>query len=88
MQAVPKPRKTVAERACGFRDGQLAVLEILDSFWASAPLCRFAKLQANPQLPAATFQFKPPAGWTCSNSQVELKASASSPSRWPLAPPG
>ena len=62
VQAVPKAKEGQLQNVrVGFRDGQLAVLEILDSFGQRSTL-RFAKLQANPQLPAATFQFKPPAG--------------------------
>ena len=45
----------------GLRGEQLAVLEILDGFGQRSSI-RFDNLQANPQLPAATFQFKPPAG--------------------------
>ena len=49
----------------GFRVGDkvadLAVLEILDSFGQRSVLS-FAQFQANPALPADTFQFKPPAG--------------------------
>ena len=41
--------------------GQLAALEILDSF-GQRSLIHFTHLQINPTLPASTFQFKPPAG--------------------------
>ena len=62
VQAVPKAEEGQLQNVrVGFREGQLAVLEILDSFGQRSTL-RFAKLQANPQLPPATFQFKPPAG--------------------------
>jgi outer membrane lipoprotein carrier protein len=62
VQAVPKAKEGQLQNVrVGFREGQLAVLEILDSFGQRSTL-RFAKLQANPQLPTATFQFKPPAG--------------------------
>jgi outer membrane lipoprotein carrier protein len=62
VQAVPKAKEGQLQNVrVGFREGQLAVLEILDSFGQRSTL-RFAKLQANPQLPVATFQFKPPAG--------------------------
>jgi len=62
VQAVPKAKDGQLQNVrVGFRDGQLAVLEILDGFGQRSAI-RFANLQANPQLPASTFQFKPPAG--------------------------
>lgn len=53
----------------GFRVGensalessQLAALEIVDSF-GQRSLLNFSKVQVNPTLPGATFQFKPPQG--------------------------
>ncbi|MBY0454546.1 MAG: outer membrane lipoprotein chaperone LolA [Burkholderiaceae bacterium] len=45
----------------GFAQGQLAALEIADSFGQQSTI-RFTHLQTNPALPASTFQFKPPAG--------------------------
>lgn len=45
----------------GFAGEQLAALEILDSF-GQRSMIRFSQVQTNPVLPAATFQFKPPAG--------------------------
>ena len=45
----------------GFAGDQLAALDILDSF-GQRSLIRFTGMQANPALPAGTFQFKPPAG--------------------------
>jgi len=45
----------------GFAGEQLAALDILDSF-GQRSLIRFTGMQANAALPAATFQFKPPAG--------------------------
>lgn len=49
----------------GLRSGdkgvELAALEILDSFGQRSEL-RFTAFELNPQLPAQTFQFKPPAG--------------------------
>lgn len=45
----------------GFDGEQLAALDILDSF-GQRSLIRFTQVQANPVLPAATFQFQPPAG--------------------------
>lgn len=45
----------------GFAGTQLAALEILDSF-GQRSMIRFSQVQTNPTLPAATFEFKPPAG--------------------------
>lgn len=45
----------------GFQGGELAALEILDSF-GQRSLMRFANLRINIPLDGATFQFKPPAG--------------------------
>ncbi len=45
----------------GERSDQLAALEIQDSFGQRSVLT-FTKLEINPNLPAASFQFKPPAG--------------------------
>lgn len=62
VQAVPKAKDGQLQYVrVGFRGEQLAVLEILDSFGQRSSI-RFDNLQPNPQLPASTFQFKPPAG--------------------------
>jgi len=62
VQATPKARDGQLQSVrVGLRGEQLAVLEILDGFGQRSSI-RFDNLQANPQLPAATFQFKPPAG--------------------------
>lgn len=45
----------------GFQGGELAALEILDSF-GQRSLMRFANLRINIPLDGASFQFKPPAG--------------------------
>ncbi|MBU2409083.1 MAG: outer membrane lipoprotein chaperone LolA [Gammaproteobacteria bacterium] len=45
----------------GFQGDALAELEILDSFGQRSVL-KFNKVEVNPQLPAGTFAFKPPAG--------------------------
>lgn len=45
----------------GFKAAELAALEILDSF-GQRSLLTFNRLEANPALPASSFQFKPPAG--------------------------
>ena len=60
--ATPKSRDGQLQNVrVGLRGDQLEVLEILDSF-GQRSVIRFANLQANLLLPAATFQFKPPAG--------------------------
>ncbi|MBA4112421.1 MAG: outer membrane lipoprotein carrier protein LolA [Verminephrobacter sp.] len=62
VQAVPKAKDGQLQNVrVGFRGEQLAVLEILDSFGQRSSI-RFDNLQPNPQLPASTFQFKPPVG--------------------------
>src|SRR3990167_7678126 len=62
VQAVPKAKDGQLQNGrVGFRGEQLAVLEILDSFGQRSSI-RFDDLQPNPQLPASTFQFKPPVG--------------------------
>ena len=43
------------------KGGELAALEIMDSFGQRSVLT-FARVEINPALPAETFQFKPPAG--------------------------
>lgn len=43
------------------RTPELAALEIHDSF-GQRSLLRFSQVEVNPQLPASTFQFQPPAG--------------------------
>lgn len=45
----------------GFKQGQLAVLEILDSFGQRSRL-DFAQFESKAAIPAARFQFTPPAG--------------------------
>ena len=45
----------------GFKAGELAALEITDSFGQRSVLT-FSHFESNPALPAETFQFKPPAG--------------------------
>ncbi|HAU58099.1 MAG TPA: outer membrane lipoprotein carrier protein LolA [Comamonadaceae bacterium] len=62
VQAVPKAKDGQLQNVrVGFRGEQLAELEILDSFGQRSSI-RFDNLQPNPQLPASTFQFKPPVG--------------------------
>lgn len=45
----------------GLAGAQMAALEIMDNF-GQRSLIHFSHVQTNPTLPAATFQFKPPAG--------------------------
>ena len=45
----------------GDKAGELAALEIIDSFGQRSVLT-FSRFESNPALPAETFQFKPPAG--------------------------
>ncbi|MDT8992341.1 outer membrane lipoprotein chaperone LolA [Curvibacter sp. APW13] len=60
--AMPKSRDSGLQSVrVGFKAGELARLDILDSFGQRSVLS-FSAYQANPVLDAATFQFKPPAG--------------------------
>ena len=60
--ATPKARDSQLQSVrIGFRAGELARLEILDSFGQKSVLT-FNALQANVPLTAGEFQFKPPAG--------------------------
>lgn len=62
VQATPKAKDGQLQNVrVGLRGDQLAVLEILDSF-GQRSVIRFANVQANPALPAATFEFKVPPG--------------------------
>lgn len=62
VQATPRAKDGQLQSVrVGFAGDQLAALEILDSF-GQRSVIRFDKLQANPQLPASTFDFKVPAG--------------------------
>lgn len=45
----------------GFVGADLKAMELLDNFGQTTHI-RFSKLERNPQLPAATFKFVPPAG--------------------------
>lgn len=59
--ATPKSKEGVLQSVrIGFKDKQLATLEILDSF-GQRSLMTFIAMQINPAMPANTFQFKPPA---------------------------
>jgi outer membrane lipoprotein carrier protein len=60
--ATPKAKDSQLQAVrVGFREGNLAVLEILDSFGQKSTMT-FNAFQANLPLDAASFQFKPPAG--------------------------
>ena len=62
VRAVPKAKDSALQTVrVGFKSGELAVLEIVDSFGQRSSL-RFTAFQTNPALDAAVFQFKPPAG--------------------------
>lgn len=62
VRASPKAKDSSLQLVrVGFRSGQLAVLEITDSFGQRSSL-RFNAFNANTALDAATFQFKPPQG--------------------------
>jgi outer membrane lipoprotein carrier protein len=50
-----------AGEKAGVKSSELAALEILDSF-GQRSLLSFNKVEVNPKLPGATFQFKPPQG--------------------------
>jgi outer membrane lipoprotein carrier protein len=62
VQATPKTKDGQLKSVrVGFAGEQLAALDILDSF-GQRSVIRFTGMQANPALPAGSFQFKPPAG--------------------------
>ncbi|MBS0392608.1 MAG: outer membrane lipoprotein chaperone LolA [Proteobacteria bacterium] len=62
VQATPKAQGGQLKSVrVGFEGDKLAALDILDSFGQRSQI-RFTAMQVNPQLPAGTFQFKPPAG--------------------------
>lgn len=60
--ATPKIKDSALQTVrVGFKAGELAVLEIVDSFGQKSSL-RFSAFKANVALEASAFQFKPPAG--------------------------
>ena len=62
VKASPKNKEGQLQNVqVGFQGDALAALEILDSFGQRSVL-KFNKVEVNPALPAATFQFKTPAG--------------------------
>ena len=62
VEATPKAGDSGFEKVrLGFAGSDLKAMELLDSF-GQTTLIRFAKIERNPALPAATFRFTPPAG--------------------------
>ncbi len=62
VEAVPKARDGQVQRIrIGFRQGQLEVLDILDSF-GQRSVMRFGPLDRSTQFTASHFRFQPPAG--------------------------
>ena len=60
--ATPKAKDSALQTVrVGFKTGELAVLEIMDSFGQKSSL-RFNALKANAAIEPTSFQFKPPAG--------------------------
>jgi len=60
--ALPKAKDSALQSVrVGFRSGELAMLEMVDSFGQRSSL-RFTGFQANAGLEPSSFQFKPPAG--------------------------
>lgn len=60
--ALPRAKDSALQSVrVGFRSGELAVLEMVDSFGQRSSL-RFTGFQAHVALEASSFQFKPPAG--------------------------
>lgn len=62
VQGAPKVKESQLQSVrVGFKQGQLAALEIVDSFGQRSVLT-FSSFAANAPLDATAFQFKPPAG--------------------------
>lgn len=62
VEATPKSRDgQLRSIRTGFKGNELAALEIEDGFGQRSVLT-FTKVESNANLPASTFQFKPPAG--------------------------
>ena len=62
VQATPKTKDgQIQSISVGFKAGELAVLEILDSFGQRSAMT-FSQFELNPALAASSFQFKPPLG--------------------------
>ena len=62
VEATPKTGDSGFERVrLGFSGADLQAMELFDSF-GQTTLVRFSRIERNPNLPAATFKFTPPAG--------------------------
>jgi outer membrane lipoprotein carrier protein len=62
VEATPKAGDSGFEKVrLGFAGNDLKAMELQDSF-GQTTLIRFARIERNPNLPAATFKFTPPAG--------------------------
>lgn len=62
VEATPKASDSGFEKVrLGFAGNELKAMEMEDSF-GQTTLIRFARIERNPALPAATFKFTPPAG--------------------------
>lgn len=62
VEATPKSGDSGFERVrLGFAGADLQAMELFDSF-GQTTLVRFSRIERNPNLPAATFKFTPPAG--------------------------
>lgn len=62
VDAVPKAGDSGFEKVrLGFVGSELRGMELLDSFGQTTTI-RFANIERNPAIPAATFKFTPPAG--------------------------
>ncbi len=62
VEATPKTGDSGFERVrLGFAGADLQAMELFDSF-GQTTLVRFSRIERNPNLPAATFKFTPPAG--------------------------
>ncbi|MFN4326297.1 MAG: outer membrane lipoprotein chaperone LolA [Azonexus sp.] len=62
VEATPKTGDSGFERVrLGFAGPELQAMALFDSF-GQTTLVRFSRIERNPNLPAATFRFSPPAG--------------------------
>ena len=62
LEAIPKAKDTTFEKiSIGFRDGELAAMELRDAL-GQVTLLTFANVERNPPVNADTFKFTPPKG--------------------------
>ncbi len=62
LEASPKGRDTTFEKiSIGFRDGELAAMELRDAL-GQVTMLDFANVERNPKVDASTFAFTPPKG--------------------------